>query len=307
MTSTHDAHLLHHRHHSHPATTVSVGRINAIEIITLGKGTTAVTVSTRGTLFGTASVQHSAKPDSHTAVSVERVLGNKLIVRVEYKEQSYFLPFAVLSFLGFGRLHTHIDIAAPTNLDAFELKGHVATLDYNGPDAHSFKANLDVGQVTIASPLNADHLETDLQVGNISLRDVCVKNGVRLSTGVGEIAATIRGYAFLAAETGVGSIDVELSPHDHNSATMLSTGTGNIVASVFGFKGKFDVNPGLGHVRVVGGNEPFNHYGTGGAKGWVAGKTMVVGNGSGTFGAFSRLGNTNVTFYDRVAPRLEEI
>ncbi|ORY34528.1 hypothetical protein BCR33DRAFT_743338 [Rhizoclosmatium globosum] len=280
-------------------TTILPTKFEGLVIVSTGKGQTDTIVRTAASSFFSAgqTTVSLTDPTSKATLSYETTSDNKLQVNVAYNDDALAFSWAsATSFFGFNTPpKTALEVTIPQSITDFAIKGSVGSLNYQGPDLKkNFTADYNVGSVKAAS-ITAENVSINTNVGAVDLGQVTARNTVTVITNVGAVRAdAIKGFKDLIMRADVGSIQADLYPAVHDANIDLQTGTGNVLVSVFGFKGKFQASSGLGPLRVsgpaiVGGHNVSIYTGT--AKGWVAKQDSF-----GSFKGYAGLGLMNVAF-----------
>ncbi|KAJ3029277.1 UNVERIFIED_CONTAM: hypothetical protein HDU68_012594 [Siphonaria sp. JEL0065] len=263
-------------------------RFSGVEIISRGKGSTETTILTAPTTQSSSffasvlptEVKYTHDLDAKTIVTCTTV-NDKLQVHVDYAEENRLIPGLLVNWWFTGSKEkeqkTVLEITLPpsTDLQDFSIDGAVGTLEYNGPKTkNTFLAKLNVGVVNLKS-VETEDLEVVTNVGSIQLGEsTIVRNKATLSTNVGEVRGTVRGFKELAAIADMGEVRLDLYPAK-DASIQLSSGMGAVFSNVFGFQGKFDVKTGFGSYEVSGNgfNGVGKSSGMGTMSGWVSDKS----------------------------------
>ncbi|KAJ3246564.1 hypothetical protein HDU77_008916 [Chytriomyces hyalinus] len=189
-----------------------------------------------------------------------------------------------------------VSITLPYELENVGVDGNVGSCKWDaGNVKNSFKVALTMGNIEAVSPLTCANASLKVNTGTIHVAELTASNTVQLKATAGEIKGLFRGYTSMNVESAVGSLDLTLHPKSPVSDTSLRCESGSIVAKVFGFQGKFNVETDWGRLNVTGhtGGGPFKSLGVGKFSGWVAKKNVA----GGSFGSHAGLGVTNIEFH----------
>ncbi|KAJ3243740.1 hypothetical protein HDU77_010268 [Chytriomyces hyalinus] len=258
----------------------------------------------------------NAHPITVTASTSED--NDTLIVGIQYvasdspssssgsKKPSFFNSIKTLVGGNKGKLKAQIHILLPADIADFNMTGHLGNLTWDGPNVKSkFNVKLEVGTVAIKSSIRCIEANIKTNVGSLKLDDLCVSDSVRVKADVGEIQANLAGYKDANVESGVGSMNLRLSPMCMDPAvsglTELKSGVGAINASVYGFKGRYSVTSGLGFLKLSGVDKPSKSVGSSNNDGWVGGEKA----GEARFICTAGVGKTQIAF-DEEVPMTEE-
>ncbi|KAI9348703.1 hypothetical protein BDR26DRAFT_853739 [Obelidium mucronatum] len=123
---------------------------------------------------------------------------------------------------------------------------------WEGPNvSKSFTVSLDIGEMSIQTPLLVESLDLSLTTGGIKVANAVVTDKAVCNVNVGEVKGAFSGYKAMSVKSSLGGVTVDLVPGVDSVTSLQCGGLGEVKANVSGFEGRFSAQTsGLGSVSV---------------------------------------------------------